>query len=233
MPVVQSISFCITCKNRLRQIKKTLGCNFNYNWIHQPLIKFVLVDFGSNDGLQNGVLSTFAKDLEPGYLKYFYTDELPLWHSSVAKNTAHLLAQNEIVVNLDCDNYTGFCGAGKVIRAFQKDKSIIFHQFSGSFNDGSYGRIAVGKKHFVAVGGYDESFYPMGYQDADLVNRLAAIGLRYISYPNSKYSKAIPNSKEEGLKHSATNLDYQTMNRLNSEKSKRNISKESLWQITA
>ena len=105
-----SLSFCITCKNRLHQISHTLGQNLNDNLSHREDIEFVVVDFGSTDGLKEWVISNFREHLTSGYLRYYYTDELPCWHMSTAKNTAHLLARNDILVSLDCDNYTGYQG---------------------------------------------------------------------------------------------------------------------------
>ena len=117
---IPSLSFCITCKNRLNQIERTLRKNLDDNWLHQRYIEFVLVDFGSTDGLRDWIISMFKKELESGYLRYYYTSKLPYWHACIAKNTSHLCARNEIVVNLDCDNYTGYFGGKFVINQFYK-----------------------------------------------------------------------------------------------------------------
>lgn len=109
---VPTLSFCITCKNRFHQISKTLRQNLDDNSLFSELVEFVLVDFGSTDGLRKWVICNFRDELESGYLKYYYTEELPFWHCSVAKDTSHLLASGEILVNLDCDNFTGPNGGG-------------------------------------------------------------------------------------------------------------------------
>ena len=141
---IPKLSFCITCKNRLYQIQDTLLKNLNDNKMYKHLIEFVLVDFGSNDGLQDWIKKDCIKYIKDGYLKYYYTDDLPYWHASIAKNTAHIYANNDILVNLDCDNFTGLNGGKYLIRQFMKlGEEIILHQLSGIFEDGSYGRIAV------------------------------------------------------------------------------------------
>lgn len=117
---VPSPSFCITCKNRFHQISKTLRRNLDDNRLFKGLIEFILVDFGSTDGLYSWITNNFKHKMEEGYLKYYYTDELPYWHCSIAKNTSHLLAKNKILVNLDCDNYTGYNGGRFVIRQWLK-----------------------------------------------------------------------------------------------------------------
>ena len=47
------LSFCITCKNRLHQISKTLPQNLKDN--KNKDIEFILVDFSSKDGLKEYV----------------------------------------------------------------------------------------------------------------------------------------------------------------------------------
>lgn len=158
-------------------------------------------------------MAQFASELKAGYLKYYYTEGLPNWHACVAKNTAHLLASGDIVTNLDCDNFTGKKGARMVLNCFQRAKGpITLHQFSGRWSDGSFGRISVYKSIFLAIGGYDESFAPMGFQDADLVLRLWKIGVTYVRIKNKKFNKAIFNTKEEGIKYCNSSEDYDTMN---------------------
>lgn len=221
-----TISFCITCKNRIHQIRQTLPQNLKNNAMSRELIEFVLVDFGSFDGLREWITQTFQDELKQGYLKYFYTEELPYWHAPIAKNTAHLLASHTILVNLDCDNYTGNNGGQFVIREFLKQpEKIILHQFGLVHFDGTFGRISVDRKSFIEIGGYDESFEPMSMQDEDLIYRLRAHGLKYVVQPDSRYNQAIKNSKAEGLKYTNTTLTYDEMLDKN-----RKISEANLFQ---
>lgn len=221
---IPKISFCITCKNRLHQIRETLPHNLSDNLLFKDLIEFVVVDFGSNDGLSNWIFNSFTNELNSGYLAYYYTDDLPFWHASIAKNTAHYLASNELLINLDCDNYTGKFGGKFVIKNFIKyDLNIIHHQFSQCYGDGTYGRIGLTKAFFEKLGGYDESFEPMGFQDADLILRAQQIGLTYINGYKSQYTAAIGNSKEDKIRYCNKSMSYDEMNSINYEKSKLNI----------
>lgn len=220
-----TLSFCITCKNRFEQIKRTLPQNLFDNQIYKHLIEFILVDFGSTDGLQNWVYENFIDDIRSAYLKYYYTKELDDWHASIAKNTSHMLASNEIVTNLDCDNYTGANGGKFVIDKMTEHgiHKIIFHQFSKNEDDGSYGRITLSKRNFLKIGGYDESFEPMGYQDVDLIIRSKAAGLKYIHVSDNLYNKTIPNTKKEGLLNVKTKSNWIDMNFRNYQRSRKNI----------
>lgn len=212
-PFQLSLSFCITCKNRLHQIRQTLRKNLEDNRKYTDVIEFVLVDFGSTDGLQKWVEDNFVDDIESGYLKYYYTEELPYWHASVAKNTSHILAKNEILVNLDCDNFTGKEGGKFILDKMMEYElySPVIHQFSNEFGDGSFGRIAIAKRDFLSIGGYDESLEAYGYEDVNLLQRLWLRGYGYIHLADEKYNKAIPNTKEEGIENMDTDLTWREM----------------------
>lgn len=221
---IPTLSFCITCKNRFYQIRETLRQNLDDNAIYRDIVDFILVDFGSSDGLKDWVASSFKEELETGYLKYYYTDVLDSWHASIAKNTSHLLSRKDILVNLDCDNYTGIRGSAFVIRHFMENANdIVLHQVLDSFN-GSFGRISVRREYFLAIGGYNESFLPMGYEDVDFIERLKSIGLTYIHDGNVKYNRSIPNSREEGLANIKEKVNYAEMVKKNMSESEYNIS---------
>lgn len=223
MNSIPALSFCITCKNRLHQIQQTLRKNLDYNILHENSIEFVLIDFGT-DGLHKWIVDNFRVELASGYLKYYYTEELPHWHASIAKNTAHLCASGEILVNLDCDNFTGPWGGMFVLNVFKRHGNrVVFHQFSGNGYDGSFGRIAVRNNYYRILGGYDEAFEPMGYQDLDLIKRLTCYGLKYVLQPHSLYNQAITNTKEEGIRHTGSNKTYAEMERANFDRSEQNL----------
>ena len=150
---VPTLSFCITCKNRNYQLRQTLRQNLDDNRLHQRFVEFVLVDFGSVDGLRDWILSEFSEDLSIDYLRYYYTEMLPLWHASIAKNTSHYCAKNDIVVNLDCDNFTGYLGGQFLINTFYQHRmEIVCQQYGGDPDDGSFGRISVLRKYFHQIG---------------------------------------------------------------------------------
>lgn len=210
---MKKLSFCITCMNRFHQISKTLPTNLFDNLPNKKDVEFILVDFGSKDGLKEWVLSNFSEELRSGYLQYFYTDTLTAWHASIAKNTAHYFANGEVVMNLDCDNYTGSRGGEFVMEQFDKfGNNLLLHQFSGAFNDGSCGRIGMRKEFFLKIGGYDESFLPMGYQDLDILKRLHLFGLNYELVKDRRYNNAIQNTKKDSLKNTASEMSYRKMN---------------------
>ncbi len=158
----------------------------------------MLVDFGSTDGLREWVAKNFEPDIRSGYLKYFYTDRMPSWHCPTAKNTSHVWARGEILVNLDCDNFTGPNGGKFLIQQFVDSSDDIVIQQLSDKDEGSYGRISMRREFFNLIGGYDQSLEAMGYQDVDLMERLKAIGLRYVHIPDPRYNRTVPNTHEDG-----------------------------------
>ena len=220
-----TLSFCITCKNRFWQIRQTLPKNLFDNRMHKNFVDFILVDFGSRDGLQEWILDEFDEELSEGYLKYFYTDDLKEWHASIAKNTAHILSDHFFVVNLDCDNYTGERGGEFVIASMLKYgvNDTIIHQFNNEYKSGTYGRIAMTRTNFLSIGGYDESFEPMMHEDADIIKRLFVSGRNYIHLVDREYNQAIPNEREDSFTNITTNLSWEEMKHINRQASLKNI----------
>ena len=73
------------------------------------------------------------------------------------------------------------------------------------------------------MGGYDETFYPSGYNDPDLIKRGIKFGLKYLNWENPNYNQAIKNSKEENVKNCNISISWDQMNKLNELKSEFNI----------
>lgn len=212
------LSFCITCMNRYDQLKNTLHENLknNKNGINQ--IEFILVDFinDTTSKIENYINSNFKEELKCGYLKYYKTDELKYWHSSVAKNTAHMLATGKFIVNLDCDNYVGLNGYLYVLNQFnQYGDNIIVHQSSNVFKSGTMGRIGMTKENFLKLGGYDEQLQPMAWQDGDLIERGKLLGLQYVNCNDPRYNRAIKNEKSSSVYNCYNKPNYKNMIQVN------------------
>lgn len=169
------VSFCIPCKNRLSYLKETLPVNLEHNRRDQSHTEFVLVDFASEDGLSDWVTQNFETELRSGYLRLLYTDRMSDYHMALAKNTAHAFATGRILTNLDADNFTGPSGGRFVYKAMKnRNFETVLHQFSGTWRDGTCGRISYTREHFIGVGGYNEEFKAIGAEDLDLLQRIMA-----------------------------------------------------------
>jgi hypothetical protein len=189
-----------------------------------PQAEWVILNFSSTDNLHEYMLEKIRdapSSLIYARLKFFNT-----WHASIAKNVAHRLGSKPCLFNLDCDNKIG--EAIPLIEKYWNFGCRAMHNWSGVNGDGTFGRIALCKELFYSLGGYDEAFFPMGYQDWDLLRRITASGvpLMQISCPPNS---AILNSKKQSMALCGQgNQSWSDMNKRNRQKSINNIAKKKL-----
>lgn len=211
------ISFCVTCRNRLWQLRQTLGFNLDQLGGGHEI---VLVDFGSSDGLAEWVWSNFRGAIESSRLRFFEVTNPVHWNCARAKNLAHRLARGDYVFNLDADNWITPLDVAMIARA--AEMGLPSHQ-GNSFKDGSFGRIGLPRSLFMEMGGYDENLLPMGSQDLNLLERMQAMNLALAKLPAAK-RPAVQNTFEHKVSEAggerpanphAAAIVYAEMNRLN------------------
>lgn len=186
----RKISFCITCMNRAKHIKKTLRKNMRNNAAY-PYLEFVLLDYNSQDDLQEWVFKHFKKEIASGRLVYYQTKKPQAFEMSRAKNMAHQLASGEVVCNLDADNYAGYDFAFYINSVMDINSHSIGAQdyihkkniFTGSPISDCGGRIFLLKEFFTKLGGYDERFVAYGCEDIDFKMRAKRFGLTFQYIP--------------------------------------------------
>jgi glycosyl transferase family 7 (putative galactosyltransferase) len=170
------LSFCTTCRGRLDHLKLTLPLNLKNNE-QTPSVEFVLLNYSSPDGLQKWVKKVLKDHLRSGRVVFYSVEGFHHFHHAHAKNIAHRLARGKIVCNLDADNFTGVGFAEYLILAFGTRKHIILRAPRGL--PGAFGRIALRKSDFEAIGGYDERMeFGWGYEDDDLIRRATRSGFK-------------------------------------------------------
>lgn len=168
---MRHISFCQTCRNRLWQLEQTLSVNIDALGDDCEL---VLVDYGSTDGLAGWIWKNFAKFIANGQMLFFEVAGDVGWSAPRAKNLAHRLSRGDYVFNLDADNFVTQADIQSIGEARRLQQAA--HQWTGSWKDGSYGRIGMPRDLFFRLGGYDETMLPMGAQDMDILKRVVALG---------------------------------------------------------
>ena len=190
----RTVGLCMTMKNRLWQVERALPLNILHCWAHRHWVTIHLVDFGSSDSSLEWVLRTCRVAIDAGLLRVYSTGErMPHWHASIAKNTSHGLAEEDILVNVDCDNIVGLDFPVDVVRRMARDGFTALQYEEG---DGTAGRVACWREQFLELNGYDEDCGPMGGQDIDLIRRLQMMsGARFQRVTHSPHGQAIPNTK--------------------------------------
>ena len=217
-----TIAFCTTCMNRLYQLKETLKVNITDNQSYPKLV-FVLIDYNSQDGLEEYVKKNLSKYINKGTLVYYKTNQPQKFHASKAKNLAHFLADADIVCNVDGDNFTGKDFAFYINYIFNKYGSNHIFQFHKPPFWGTIGRLALSKENFIKLGGYDENLLPIGHEDMDLVQRAISLGLPLRRDPIENFQKFISNSLLEKAANSSDDETYTELENANKQISKKNI----------
>lgn len=234
-PVPGRVSLCVTCKNRLWQLRRTLPENLERAEADGDT-EVVLVNYDSRDGLDAWVRE-FQAHIERGLLRYLHLRDEPHFHMSKAKNLAHLGATGEFLVNLDADNFIGDTIVAWRAR-WAADYDTLIHGFvpendKGRVGErdglpaegnGTGGRIGLPRRHFVALGGYDEEMLPMSQQDVDLIDRARAMGLAVARLPQPGRA-SICNSFEDKLRDTGLSYDWAEMRRRNLERRRENLRK--------
>ncbi len=186
--------------NRLHHVKETLPKNIKDNQDY-PELEFILVDYNSTDGLKDWVMQNMQDELATGLLKFYRTEQPQRFLPSHAKNMAHHKSTGNIVCNIDADNFTGVGFAEYLNDHFPENpKSFLCVDYHRrDVPPDTFGRIAVPKKYFLNVGGYDERMVGYGYEDIDLCERLKQNGLKHHYITKRDYFNVISHSSKERI----------------------------------
>eukprot|EP00931_Biecheleriopsis_adriatica_P047245 TRINITY_DN27210_c0_g1_i1.p1 TRINITY_DN27210_c0_g1~~TRINITY_DN27210_c0_g1_i1.p1 ORF type:complete len:502 (-),score=99.60 TRINITY_DN27210_c0_g1_i1:55-1560(-) len=210
----RTVGLCTATMNRLWQLRVALPLTLLHCWKHRRWTRVHVVDFGSTDGTLDFLLNRCQAAIDCGLLRVYRCDQ-QYWHASIAKNTAHMVAEEDILVNVDGDNIIGPGFIEDVLKQFQEGYTVVQYEYG----QGTCGRIAYSRQDFVKLNGYDEDAYPMGAQDTDIVLRLKALPhARVRKAKSSQFSQAIPNTNAEKVAncdHSAKKLRWGQMDTMN------------------
>jgi hypothetical protein len=188
-------SFCSTCSNRLEQFRQTFDANLKIILQH-PESEWIILNLNSKDSLHDFMMKKLP--FLPNRVIYAReTGDRP-WHMSIAKNMAHRLGSGKILISLDCDNFISNT-LNLLLDPIARGCQAI-HLGSQIHGDGTCGRIAIERQLFYSLGGYDESFYPVGYEDLDLLARARHSGASVEICPCAPNS-AIINTLDESIRY--------------------------------
>jgi hypothetical protein len=189
------LSFCTTAMGRLDHVRQTLLRNIEDN-ADYPDAEFVLLDYGSKDGLGDWVRDNAGRLLESGRLVYLRVDGVEYYSHSHSKNVCFLASTGTAMCTIDADNFMprGF--------AFHLNDLLHTHPraVAAGRTRGVTGRITMFRNDLLAVGGYNESLRGWGYDDKDLRGRLLAAGCQ-IQWFNHMYAKAIQHGSDRRVEN--------------------------------
>jgi hypothetical protein len=201
------ISLCTVVMNRIHHIKKTLPKNIKDN-SHYKNIEFVVLDYNSQDGLEQWIKKEMRDYIDSGILIYAKTDTPTVFDRSHSRNQMFRIATGDIICNIDADNYTGKNFASYVNDTFNKEDSIILvADTKGKHYNlkDAFGRFCVKREDFLKIKGYDESMKSYGYEDIDLYNRIKWLGRKEKIIKDISYLKSISHQNDERTKNEYIN----------------------------
>lgn len=181
---------------RAQFIKQTYPVNLTLAKRHLSDFEFVLVNYHSPDDLDRWVEVSLDAEISTGLVKYVRTDKPTHFHHAHAKNIAHRHATKDIVVNLDADNFLSIFYLYAL--GTLTPKHFLTVRYSKFYLPGTIGRLALFRKDFLALGGYDEKLNQgWGFEDDDLLYRSLAFGLKRRMIFSPLIGKIMPHSEEE------------------------------------
>ena len=213
------ISFCVTCKGRLWQLRQTLPPNLDVA-VNDKNSEIVVLNYNSPDEI-DAWMRQFQPWIDSGVLRYIHEKTETGFHGPKAKNIAHLAATGEFLFNLDCDNFIG-AAIPTLRRLWQDNGDAVIHGFSGVSLDGTFGRIGISRSRFLALGGYDENMHAMAYHDVDFINRALVLGMTVIGTAAAS-GPAILNTQQHKMQYCPGTHTWNEMFQLNRELSRRNL----------
>lgn len=189
-----TVAYCTTCKGRLWQLKQTLPVNLK-NLPSDCTI--IILDYRCPDNLYSYLLSNFQAQLTTGQLKYYrLMTPLPGFDMAFAKHVVHMLANTDIVFNLDADNFIG-----SITRELQELKrgEVFYPRKVLNTATSRFGRIGFWKSDYLSLGGYRTSIRGMGNDDGDLLLRASHARFRFKQ--SRDVTIPIQQSDDEKIKH--------------------------------
>lgn len=171
------ISFCTTTMNRLFHLRETLLKNLDDNDDYDNL-EFVILNYNSQDKVDEWIKETLSQEINSGRVVYYKESEAKSFIPSHARNICALMASGDVICNVDADNFTGVGFANHLARLFRfSPKTICCSKYALSTRKVStHGRLALSKKNFLGLGGYNEDFlYGWGGEDNDLFKRCQSL----------------------------------------------------------
>jgi hypothetical protein len=215
------LTICTNVMNRLAHLKETYIQNLQVCQ-HLTNVDFVLLNFNCQQDTHQWANSHLKPQIKSGQLNYFYEDTAKYFNMSKAKNLSHRLAQGELLMNLDADNFLDINAINQILAAFSTDNKKIA---CGKKN--MCGLLIVKKSDFYKVNGYDETMTGWGYEERDLFTRIT----QHCGY---RWSEVGLLNRLQKIRHGHTlrlmNMDLQNRrdphisNNLNRQKSNKNIS---------
>lgn len=219
----KSISIVTTCMNRLHDLKVTLPQNLKDNADYGNL-EFVLLDYSSTDGLREWLLGNdvLRGHMQSGRLKVYHAPDQKHFRPNHSRNTSFKLAQNELIANVDSDNFTHKDYAKRLNEcASVQDNKILIVPDNFLIRGGNRlylkGRFALYKNDIESLCGFDEDLdNGFGHDDMNFVFRAMLDGYKIVRYESKFTEDRLETSNDDRVKF-VRNRNYRKMQEVNTQ----------------
>lgn len=183
---------------RLHHLSQTLPANLS-NTASYAEREFIILNYGSKDGLHEWVRDNLKPWIDRGIVKYYRTKEPEYFVATHAKNIAHRQATGDILCNLDADNFLIEGYPEFLAVTLTKQACVVAATPADVFGiPGSCGKIAVLRDHFYNVNGYDEGQNAgWGWDDTNFQFRVRMHNNLPLIVADKKWSRVIAHSNED------------------------------------
>jgi predicted glycosyltransferase involved in capsule biosynthesis len=197
---------------RLHHLKQTYLKNIELALGQHDNCEFVLLNWNSQDGLDEWVRQNLSEYIDKGIVKYLHTEKPEKFHQSLTKNITCKNATGSIVCVVDADNFFNRRFIPTVLEKFKKEEFPLLHGAGANVA----GRMACFKKHFVKIRGFDEKMTGWGAEDWDFTERFKAF------FPHTIALKVGSYFLGPGIPSSSTEFNRQKANRARSKENLKN-----------
>jgi hypothetical protein len=168
----REIAYCVPVMNRLSDLQNTLAHNLAALKQFEGRVQLIVACFDAETACRDWVRDNFSDEMKTGLLKFHSFDPLPYWHFSRAKNAFRDLADARYYSSLDGDNFLSEDDIEKTLTLISDpDREYIIHHFSGTWGDGTSGRITIpGRMYRKAP--YINELMPRQFDEIGVILRL-------------------------------------------------------------
>lgn len=160
-------------------IKDTLSYNLD-SIKHSKLSKIHLIDFNNNcSTIIEWAKKKFKQYIVEKKLYLHQEPKLKYWHFSIAKNRFKKYITSDYYSSLDGDNYISKDEVEYTESLINTSVDVFIHHFSGTWGDGTCGRITLPTYIYKNIG-YQENLFPRQFDEVSLMIKTV---LRYNSIP--------------------------------------------------
>lgn len=162
------VSFCVPIMNRFEDLKSTLPHNLSLIKRFNGEVELVVHCFDIDDIVEKWVIENFSGELKSGLLRFKKIKKLKHWHFCWAKNSFSNEDLGDYYSSLDGDNFLDITEVEKILELVNSNSKLLIHHFSGSWGDGTSGRITLPSSIYKKLG-YDNKLFPRQFDEISLM----------------------------------------------------------------